>query len=373
MLKRIAFHLNCLSQGGAERVVSTLANRFVDEGYEVLVATEWYGENEYPLDPRVRRVHVGLRDTDASKSRVRKILLRVKYLREFLKKERPDVLVAFDHQVDYRALLAARGTGIPVVISIRTNPTGHYDALTDRLQIRCLFPEAAGCVYQTEGQRAFFRPYLQDGTAVILNPINDKYLHAPLSVHREKAVMQSARIVDFKNQSMLFDAFAIVHQRHPDYCLRLYGSDSGDGTMQILKDKIRALGAEDWILLCGPCSHLETELIKGAVYVLSSDWEGLPNGLMEAMALGLPCVSTDCPCGGPAEIIRDGENGLLVPIQNADAMAKAILTLIEDPEYAEALGREARRIRERAGVDEICGQWLAYLKQAVAAYEERRQ
>lgn len=364
-MKHIAFHLNCLAQGGAERVVSTLANHFAAEGYQVSVATEWYGENEYPLDSRVKRVHVGLRKEDEEKGRWTKFLLRVRYLKEFLKREQPDVLVAFDHRVDYRALMASRGTGVPVVISIRTNPAGHYDAFTDKVQIRWLFPRAAGCVYQTEGQREFFRPYLQDGTTVILNPINDKYLHVPQPEHREKSVVQSARIVDFKNQCMLCDAFAKVHARHPDYVLKFYGSDSGDGTLALLEAKIHELHAEEWIRWMGPCDHLERELVNASVYVLSSDWEGLPNGLMEAMAMGLPCAATDCPCGGPAEIIENGVNGLLVPIKDKDSMAQAILTLVEDPEYAEKLGTEARRIRDRASEDVICRQWIDYLNQVM--------
>lgn len=88
MKRKIAFHLNCLEQGGAERVVSNLANRFAKEGYEVLLATEWYGENEFQIDREVRRVHVGLREGDNRKPRIAQFFLRVKYLREFIKKER---------------------------------------------------------------------------------------------------------------------------------------------------------------------------------------------------------------------------------------------------------------------------------------------
>lgn len=155
--RKIAFHLNCLEQGGAERVVSNLASRFAQEGYEVLVATEWYGENEFQTDKRVRRVHVGLKAEDEKKSRIRQFALRVKYLREFMKRENPDILIAFAQRANYRALMASFGVKVPVLISIRTDPAGHYDALSDRIQIPLLFPRAAGCVFQTEGQREFFK------------------------------------------------------------------------------------------------------------------------------------------------------------------------------------------------------------------------
>ena len=94
-MRKIAFHLNCLEQGGAERVVTNLANRFAKEGYEVLIATEWYGENEFQIDPEVRRVHVGLLDGDEKKHRLIQFMLRVKYLRRFLRQEKPDILIPF--------------------------------------------------------------------------------------------------------------------------------------------------------------------------------------------------------------------------------------------------------------------------------------
>ena len=149
-MKTIAFHLNCLGQGGAERVVSNLANQFAKEGYKVYVATEWQEDNEYPLLETVKRAHVGLRPEDEQKGRVIKFLLRVKYLKEFLKDKKPDVLVAFAHRANYRALMAQMGTGIPTVISIRINPIGYYDAFSDKVQIKWLFPKAAGCVFQTQ-------------------------------------------------------------------------------------------------------------------------------------------------------------------------------------------------------------------------------
>ena len=154
-MQKIAFHLNSLQQGGAERVVSNLANRFAKEGYEVVIATEWYGTDEFALDQKVRRVHVGLTKEDENRSRISKMLRRIWYLRRFMKKEKPDVVVAFTRGVLYRALAAGIGTGIPVVISVRTDPVGHYDKKADKLRIPLLFPHAAGCVFQT-GRKSLF-------------------------------------------------------------------------------------------------------------------------------------------------------------------------------------------------------------------------
>ena len=341
-MQKIAFHLNSLQQGGAERVVSNLANRFAKEGYEVVIATEWYGTDEFALDQKVHRVHVGLTKEDENRSRISKMLRRIWYLRRFMKKEKPDVVVAFTRGVLYRALAAGIGTGIPVVISVRTDPVGHYDKKADKLRIPLLFPHAAGCVFQTEGAKAFFAPYLQENSRIILNPLNPKYVGVPEPAVRTKNVVQSGRLVDFKNQPMLIRAFLKVHEKHPDYTLKIYGPDSKDGTKEILESIIHENHAEDFVKLMGGSNTLEKDLADAALYAFSSDWEGLPNALMEAMALGLPVVSTDCPCGGPKTLIEDGVNGLLVPIMDEKAMTDGILRLIEDRELAERLGREAR-------------------------------
>lgn len=362
-MQKIAFHLNSLQQGGAERVVSNLANRFAKEGYEVVIATEWYGTDEFALDQKVRRVHVGLTKEDENRSRISKMLRRIWYLRRFMKKEKPDVIVAFTRGVLYRALAAGIGTGIPVVISVRTDPVGHYDKKADKLRIPLLFPHAAGCVFQTEGAKAFFAPYLQENSRIILNPLNPKYVGVPEPAVRTKDVVQSGRLVDFKNQPMLIRAFLKVHEKHPDYTLKIYGPDSKDGTKEILESIIHENHAEDFVKLMGGSNTLEKDLADAALYAFSSDWEGLPNALMEAMALGLPVVSTDCPCGGPKTLIEDGVNGLLVPIMDEKAMTDGILRLIEDRELAERLGREARKISERANEDAVFEQWQTYLQE----------
>lgn len=362
-MQKIAFHLNSLQQGGAERVVSNLANRFAKEGYEVVIATEWYGTDEFALDQKVHRVHVGLTKEDENRSRISKMLRRIWYLRRFMKKEKPDVVVAFTRGVLYRALAAGIGTGIPVVISVRTDPVGHYDKKADKLRIPLLFPHAAGCVFQTEGAKAFFAPYLQENSRIILNPLNPKYVGVSEPAVRTKNVVQSGRLVDFKNQPMLIRAFLKVHEKHPDYTLKIYGPDSKDGTKEILESIIHENHAEDFVKLMGGSNTLEKDLADAALYAFSSDWEGLPNALMEAMALGLPVVSTDCPCGGPKTLIEDGVNGLLVPIMDEKAMTDGILRLIEDRELAERLGREARKISERANEDAVFEQWQTYLQE----------
>ncbi|MBQ7615500.1 MAG: glycosyltransferase [Butyrivibrio sp.] len=370
-MKSIAFHLNCLVQGGAERVVSNLANQFAKEGIKVYVATEWQDEDEFELDERVTRVHVGLRPEDDKKNRIVKFFLRIKYLKEFVKVYHPDVLVAFAHRANYRALMAAGKSDTPVIVCCRTDPTGHYDHFSDKVQIKWLFPRAAGAVFQTTGQREFFKPYLQDNSTIILNPVNPKYFGVERPEVKEKAVVHHARLIDFKNQPMLCRAFVEVHKKHPDYVLKIYGPDSKDGTKEILESIIAENHAEDYILLMGGSDELEKLVPKGEVYAFTSDWEGLPNSLLEAMAMGMPIVATDCPCGGPRTVMTNEKNGLLIPIMDQKALEDALNRLIEDKALAERLGKEAAKIEEITNAEAIIAQWREYLDKVIADFGKK--
>lgn len=365
-MKKIVFHLNCLERGGAERVVTTLSGQFAAHGYIVYIATEWTGKDEYEIDPKVRRVHVGLNAKQEKHTRIGKYIDRIYNLRLFLKKTKPDIVIAFARKANYRALTATIRMNLPVLISVRINPIGYYDFLSDKIQIPLLFRRAAGCVFQTPDQRDFFPKYVRRNSRVILNPINDSFLVnkikiSEISQEREKVVVHSGRLVDFKNQCMLIRAFERVHFKHPDYILKIYGPDSFDGTKQRLEHLIDTLDAHEYVWLMGSSNTLEKDMLHAAVAAYSSDYEGMPNVILEAMALGLPVVSTDCPPGGPRMVITPEENGLLVPVGDEQALAAAINRLIEDRDFAEKLGMNAAQIGKRASAEIIFEEWRSYV------------
>lgn len=361
-MRKIIFHLNNLDHGGAERVVTTMANYFVSIGDNVFIATEETVENEFSINNKIQRVNVGLSEKQKGYSRLGQFSARIKNLRRFLNKEKPDIVIAFATKASYRAIMATLFTKFPVIISIRCNPFQHYTNPRDRLLTAVLFSRAEGNVFQTEGAKSFFSKKIQRQSRIIINPINEKYIGCPKPDLRRKAVVQSGRLTDFKNQLMLIEAFMQVHKKHPDYVLEIYGGDSKDGTKELLEASIEKNQAREFITLMGDSDALEKQLIDASVFAFSSDYEGLPNALLEALAMGLPVVATDCPCGGPRTLIRDGENGLLVPIKDAEAMAAGINRLIEDEELAERLGENARHIANIANTEAICNQWKEYIE-----------
>lgn len=362
-MERIVFHLNCLERGGAERVVATLSGQFAEHGYEVYIATEWQGADEYEIHPQVKRVHVGLDRKQEQQGRIQKFVDRILNLRRFLKKVKPDIVIAFARKANYRALTATIGMKLPVLISVRINPIGYYDFWSDKIQIPLLFRRAAGCVFQTPQQRDFFPKYVRKNSRIILNPIDEKFIGNEIPEKRENVVVHSGRLVDFKNQCLLVQAFEMVHQVHPDYMLRIYGPDSFDGTKQKLEDLIGRLHAEEYIQLMGSSSALEKDMRYAALAAYASDYEGMPNVVLEAMALGLPVVSTDCPPGGPRMVIQHEQNGLLVPVGDRNTLATAINRLIEDRKLAERLGRNAAKIGRMASPERIFEEWRDYMEE----------
>ena len=220
-------------------------------------------------------------------------------------------------------------------------------------------------MFQTQDQREFFPEFIQKKSRIILNPISEKFIGNPIpgDEEREKAVVHSGRLVDFKNQLLLIRAFVRVHEKHPDYVLKIYGPDSFDGTREQLEALIEEKDAEHYVFLMGASAQLEKDMIDGAVAAFSSDYEGMPNAMLEAMALGLPVVATDCPPGGPRMVIENEKNGLLVPVRDELALAEAINRLIEDRALAVRLGAEAAKIGEAAGPQRIFAQWKDYIEE----------
>lgn len=359
-IKKVMFHINSLGKGGAERVVTTLACEMVKKNIEVVVTTQWQADDEYELADGARRLDVGLtKEEELLDGKVQR-RIRKDRLHEAIKAEKPDVIYSFCRNANYRAILAARGTGVPVIFSVRSDPKTDYASIKQKLLGNILYGMSAGGVFQTSDARRFFSKSVQNKSEVIINPLNEKYLGINKSSTRRNAVVCVGRFHEAKDHMTLIRAMEVVLKKHPEFVLEMYGDRSEDNTYDAVKKYVEEKALADKILFKGNSNELEKRIIDASVFVMSSKYEGMPNALMEAMAMSLPVVSTDCPCGGPAALIEDGVNGLLVRVGNAKEMAGAICNLIENREAAERLADRAGELASIATPSLITDKWLEY-------------
>jgi len=365
-MKKIMFHLNCLERGGMERVVVNLAAKFAEDGFDTVIATEWTGEVEYPLDERVRRIHVGLNREDENKSRVGKIIVRNRNLKKCIREENPDVVLAFEKKAIYRALIETRHLPNPVVLAVRMTPYGNYEHIGDKFLINWLFPKAAGAVFQTEGMRDFFPKSIRDKSIIIVNPLNAQLLEGSKSSQREKRIVSVGRFIPCKNQLLLIKAFEKIKEKYPDYKVEFYGvASDGEAYYQSVVQYIADNNLEQQVILKGHETDVYSAIKDAELYVLSSDTEGMPNCLMEAMALGIPVIATDCEPGGARILVHDMKNGLLIPVNDENAMSEAISYMIDNREEAENMADEAIEIRKLANPDKVYQTWKEYVLKAI--------
>jgi len=212
-----------------------------------------------------------------------------------------------------------------------------------------------GFVFQTPDAQKYFNKKIQNRSRIILNPLTEK-LPEPYVGERDNRVVAVGRLEPQKNYRFLLDAFAEFIKIHPEYILEIYG-DGEQNIQAVIEEK----QLQDKVILKGFSKTVLEDIKSAGMYVMSSKYEGLPNALMEAMALGLPCISTDCPCGGPRLLIRDKENGLLVPLNNVESLVTAMQYVAENKENASQMAEKATKLKEIANLEAITNQWMEYI------------
>ena len=339
--------------GGAERVIAQLSNYFVARGKECRIITLDKEEVFYTLDPRIAVCPVGMK----SENKLLDKLQRYRAVRKMVLEDKPDLVLSFPEEIAVYVILALLGTGIPVYASERNNPWVMPDVKVTRILRTLMYPFAKGIIFQTKMAMSFFPESIRRKGIVLNNPVDVQRIPTQYRGEREKVIVAAGRLSAQKNFPLLLQAFAKFSGRHPDYRLRIFGEGE---LRQKLTALAESLGIADKTELPGRSSRLLEQMNSGAMFVLSSDYEGMPNVLLEAMCMGMPVVSTDCPSGGPRELIRHGENGLLVPVGDADALAEA-MDRMADTACAAALADRAYEIREEMTSQDIFESWYRYL------------
>ncbi|WP_238547225.1 glycosyltransferase family 4 protein [Actinoplanes friuliensis] len=223
-----------------------------------------------------------------------------------------------------------------------------------RAAILKAYPRLDAVAVLTEHDRETYRAGL-DGTGVRLERIPNGIPPWPLPPAEltSKVLVAAGRLVPQKGFDLLIDAFARVHAKHPDWQLRIFGTGAKH---KRLAAQIDELGLEGGVELRGLDKRLDEQLSQASIYVLSSRFEGLPMVLLEAAAAGVPAVAFDCPTG-PAEVIADGKDGLLIPPEDVEALAEGICRLIEHPDDRRAMGAAARERSYRHSMLTVRQEW----------------
>lgn len=354
---KIVFSMARMRGGGAERVVSELANNFAQRGHDVSVLTTHEPGCVYPLADQVKLI-------DLSKEN-RGFLSRVLATRRCIKEHRFDVVISFLINTNIETILAAFMLGIPVIISERNNPYVDPKAKVYRFLRALTYPFADGYVFQTPDAQAFFSKRIQKKSTVIMNPINPELPDVYVG-QREKRVVNVGRLVEQKNHKMFIDAFWEFSRSHPDYIAEIYG----DGPLEDeLSKYIQNKGLEGKVFLRGFSTDVIAEIKNASMFVMSSDYEGMSNALIEAVGMGVPCISTDHPIGGARMTIENGISGFLVPVGDAHALAKKMVDLADNKDLADAFSKQGVLLRDKLSIQEIVKCWMGYINRIRKGHE----
>lgn len=344
-MKEIVFVTGAMGRGGAERVISILSEKYVELGWKVSILMLLHGNVEYELNPSVEII-------DYSNDKKKAILdiprLAIK-VRKFLKKRNPDAVVSFMAQISIVTGIACAGLDINLITSERIDPSMTNRNFLYTKLLNFIYSRCAVTVLQTQRAWNYFPKQVQKNSVIIPNPVRVKVY---ASDNKDKKIVTAGRLTEQKNHIMLIDAFAEISKKHPEYTLEIYGNGPLE---QKLKEHIEFLGLTNKVFLMGNVLNLHDRISTSEIFVLSSDFEGLSNALLEAMMMGLPCISTNC--AGSDEAITNMENGILIDTGDKEALIKAMELLISDKDLGKKIGYAAKKSSEYYYVDNVIDEW----------------
>lgn len=371
---KILFFVSSLNAGGAERVAVTLANAWGERGDQVSLVPAYRkgsGTSFYEVDSRVELIWLSHR---IEQMRLPAPFAKLAAMRQLLREKQPDLILSFLTNVNVTVLMALGRSGVPIVVSERTNPAfSHSAGAVLRALRKRLYPRAHVVTLQTQASAPAFAamvPGIQE-LAVVPNPLPPglRLLARDVKVEESRhcTLIAMGRLVPSKRFDVLIRVFARLAEHHPEWKLVIWG----DGPLrERLQAQIDSVSMQDRISLPGRSSEPWRQLACSHAFVMTSEVEGFPNVLLEAMAMGLPCVTVDCP-SGPRELSLDGRVARLVPVGDEQALAQALDELLADGVLRGALGRRAAQsVQERYDLQHVLGMWDHVFSSAIARAQQ---
>lgn len=338
---KIVFVLPDMPGGGSERVVAMLANEYVKLGYQVAILLFAGNQTAYALDKRVEVVIAGAESSGNIVIRLQRLI----NMRRYYKKNKNCYIFSFCVMGTVFSVLSVWGIPHRLLVSERNDPT----RIKHQKLRNWAYRKAEKLVFQTEDMKKCFPYDIQKKSVVIPNPVSTE-MPKPYTGIRKKWIVSAARLKPQKNHKLLIDAFAEFVKQYPDYELHIFGVGELE---EELKAQVKSLELNDKVIFHGFSSDVKEEIRDSAMFVLSSNYEGISNSMIEALAMGVPVISTDCPVGGSAAYIENGVSGILTPVGDKEALAEAMEKVAGDPEWAQTLGQNAVKIKEKYSLSRI--------------------
>lgn len=343
---KIVFVVPDMVGGGTERVVALLANKFVEKGHKVAVMLFAGNRVAYPLDPKVEICMAG----EASGGKLTVRIKRIMRMRRFYRQNKDCCIFAFSVMGAVFSTIAAAGIPHRMLVSERNDPMKY-----EHRRIRnWSYQRVDKLVLQTEDMKQCFPKNIREKAVVIPNPVADG-MPSRFEGERKKWVVSAARLEPQKNHKLLINAFAEFVKQHTDYELHLFGIGE---LQESLEQQVKELKICEKVIFHGFSPNVKEEIRDSAMFVLSSDYEGISNSMIEALAMGVPVISTDCPVGGSAAYIQNEESGILTPVGDKAALVRAMNRIADDPVFANKLSENAVKIKEKYSLSQIADRFL---------------
>lgn len=334
-MKTIVLYIGSMQKGGAQRVMSVLAKYLSDQEHRVIMVNDIkpvVGKPEYILPDVVQRIYL----EEDGKAGIKKNIARVIKLRKTLKKIKPDCILSFEGPPNFRMLFASIGLKCKKNVSVRNDPYFEYGRGIKRIIANGVFLLADKCIFQTEEASHYFLKRIRRRSEILFNPVSDSF-YRQVWYGDSNTVVMVGRLEEQKNVGMAIRAIKSVKENVHDIHLKIFG----EGTQrEFLVQLVKNLELEDNIEFCGLVENVATELAHAKCFILTSNYEGMPNALMEAMTIGVPAISTDCPCGGPKSVMTDESGvcaGILVRCEDSLTLAKELSELLVNPELQKSI------------------------------------
>lgn len=352
--KEIIFISNFYGDGGAARVISVLADELSKKGYKVTIASfPLKNKEEYIHLEGVDYVKFNMHHKEGFLYKIERILK----IRNLISKNKNATVISFEYFMNMQTIVAMFGLKNKLIISERNDPS-RVGGRTPMKQLRNFLYHFADClVCQTNDALEYFPTDIMKKSVVIMNPIKDG-LPLPWEGVRKKQIVNFCRLEKQKNLPLLIDSFAEFYKTHNDYTLIIYG----DGNeRRSLEEYIKERKLDNAIILHPAVQDIHEKIKDAMMFVSSSDYEGLSNSMIEAMAIGLPVICTDCPCGGARMVIEDGKNGILVPVNCRKALVDKLDYLSNHEDVRREISDRGSEVKELLSVKNIVDKWIAIL------------